>query len=357
MKISTLVFLAGTFLSGAAHAQSTLADGLLGRFSFDNTTADATGNMGVNSATNAAYGPDAANRPNAALRLSSNGEVWITPNGLLDFGIIAPYSFSIGFRTISPATQAFFTNQGSSVTSGNTNAQGWFLGFDTSQAGKVYFGLGGNAAQGNGIGLSTAANYNDNAWHTAAVVVDRTNNRIQLFVDGVAQQLVNNAINPNFGSVSASGTVFNVGLQGRTTLNASPGTSAATTGGSGAISRFGLGFNGSLDEGRFYNRALTPTEAAALHSQVLATVAERRGEALLQLFPNPAPAGTAATLRLAAPAAAASIDVLDALGRPVAATLTPLGTSEYGVSGLRPGVYSLRVALPTGPAVRRLVVQ
>lgn len=355
MKISTLLGLATGLLSYSAQAQGSLNTGLLGRFPFDNTTAEATGNMSLNSATNIAYGPDAANRANAALRLSSNGEVWITPNGLLDFGITGNYSFSVGFRTISSATQAFFTNQGSSATSGNTNAQGWFLGFDNSQVGKVYFGLGGNAAQGNGIGLSTQGNYNDNAWHTAAVVVDRSANRIQLFVDGVAQQLVNNSPNPNFGSVS--GTLFTFGLQGRTVTNANPGTSSTITGFQAVVNRFGLGFNGSLDEGRFYNRVLTTAEVAALHTQVLASVAERRGEALLQLFPNPAPNGTTATLRLAAPTAAANIQVLDALGRPVAVVLTPRSSTEFAVAGLRPGMYSVRVALPDGAAVRRLVVQ
>ena len=355
MKIFTLSALAATLLTCSAQAQGSLNTGLLGRFPFDNAPTDATGNMGVNSATNVAYGPDAGNRTNAALRLGANGEVWITPNGLLDFGITGDYSFSIGFKTISSATEAFFTNQGSSATAGNSNAQGWFLGFDNSRVGKVYFGLGGNAAQGNGIGLSTTTTYNDNAWHTAAVVVSRSTNRIQVFVDGVAQAIVNNSPNPNFGSVS--GTVFTIGAQGMAISNASPGTSASTTGAQAVINRFGLGFNGSLDEGRFYNRALTATEVASLNSQVLATVAERRGETQLQLFPNPTAGGQGLTLRVAAPVAASSIGVFDALGRRTAVTVVAASPTEFAVAGLAPGVYSLRVTLPAGPAVRRLVVQ
>ena len=356
MKLFTLSVLAATLLAYSAQAQGSLNTGLLGRFPFDNATTDATGNMSVNSAPNIAYGPDAANRANAALRLSATGEVWITPSGLLDFGITGDYSFSIGFKTISSATQAFFTNQGSSATAGNSNAQGWFLGFDNSRVGKVYFGLGGNAAQSNGIGLSTTATYNDNAWHTAAVVVSRSSNRIQVFVDGVAQALVNNSPNPNFGSVS--GTVFSIGAQGTAISNASPGTSTSTAGGQAVINRFGLGFNGSLDEGRFYNRALTAAEVASLNGQVLATVAERRGETQLQLFPNPAPAGSkAATLRVATPVAPGSIRVFDALGRATAATVVAISPTEFVVAGLVPGVYSVRVALPAGPAVRRLIVE
>lgn len=343
-------------MNHTAQAQGTLNTGLLGRFSFDNALADATGNMGVNSATNVAYGPDAGGRANAALRLTSTGEVWILPNGLLNFGITGDYSFSIGFKTISPATQAFFTNQGTTATPGNTNAQGWSLGFNNSRAGKVYFGLGGVAAAGEGIGLSTQASYNDNAWHTAAVVVSRTANRIQVLVDGVAQPLINNCPNPNFGAVS--GTVFTIGAQGTATSNASPGTSASAAGPAGVISRFGLGFNGSLDEGRFYNRALTAAEVGALHSQVLATAAERRAEAAVQLFPNPAGAGAPLTLRVNVPVAAASIGVLDALGRAVPADIAAAPTATaFTISGLAPGLYSLRVALPAGPAVRRFVVQ
>lgn len=355
MKIFTLFLWVASLGAGSAHAQGSLNTGLLGRFPFDNSPADATGNIGVNSATNASYGPDASNRANAALRLTSTGEVWILPNGLLDFGITGDYSFSIGFRTIASATQAFFTNQTSIYAMGTPPQQGWFLGFDNSRVGKVYFGLGGNAAQGNGIGIATQASYNDNAWHTVAVVVSRTTNRIQLFVDGVAQPLVNNATNPNFGTVS--GTAFAIGPQGTATSNANPGVSNTNSGFQTVINRFGLGYNGSLDEGRFYNRALTATEVASLHTLVLATVAERRGAAQVQLFPNPAVGGQAVTVRVAAPVDAGSLGVFDALGRAMPATVRALSPTEFSVAGLAPGVYVLRMALPAGPAVRRLVVE
>ncbi len=75
MKISTFLGVAAGLLTYSAQAQTNLNNGLLGRFPFDNTTAEATGNMSVNSAVNVAYGPDAVNRANAALRLSSTGEV------------------------------------------------------------------------------------------------------------------------------------------------------------------------------------------------------------------------------------------------------------------------------------------
>jgi len=350
MKIFTLSVLAATLLAHSALAQGSLNTGMLGRFSFDNTTADATGNMGVNSATNVTYSPDASGRASAALRLNANGEVWITPSGLLDFGTTGSFSFSVGFKTLASGTQAFFTN----LATGNNTYQGWSLGFDNSRVGKVYFELGRPASTGFGVGLATQASYNDNAWHTAAVVVNRATNRIQVFVDGVAQPLINNNPNSNYGTLS--GTSFSINAQSIGASNANPGTSTSNTGAQAVLNRFGLGFNGSLDEGRFYNRALTDAEVASLSSLVLATVAERRGEAQLQLYPNPAPAG-ALTLRMATPVAPASIRVFDALGRIAAATVVAVSPTEVAVRGLAPGMYSVQVLLAAGPAVRRVVVE
>jgi hypothetical protein len=122
-------------LTGCLVAQNVVAQvnaGLLGRFPFDNNTADATGNMGVNSATNAGFAPDARNQANAALRLGGTGEVWVLPNGLLNFGTTGDFSFSVAFRSLASSTQAFFTNQGYYTASGSTGtgARGWSLGLE-----------------------------------------------------------------------------------------------------------------------------------------------------------------------------------------------------------------------------------
>lgn len=84
--------------------QGSLNSGLLGRFPFDNSLVNATGNLGN---TNVAYGADARSQANAALRLVGTGEAVIAPMGLLDFGTTGSFTYSVAFRTLALGTQAF----------------------------------------------------------------------------------------------------------------------------------------------------------------------------------------------------------------------------------------------------------
>lgn len=83
---------------------------------------------------------------------------------------------------------------------------------------------------------------------------------------------------------------------------------------------------------------------AKLSNAGLLGVRQAAGAAPLAFYPNPATAGTAATLRLPAPAATALAVVLrDALGRAVAQTTMAAGSQEMAVptAGLAPGFYLL----------------
>ena len=74
------------------------------------------------------------------------------------------------------------------------------------------------------------------------------------------------------------------------------------------------------------------------------TARQAAGAVPLALWPNPVAAGTAATLRLPAPAATARPAVLrDALGRAVAQATVPAGRQEVALptAGLAPGLYLL----------------
>jgi hypothetical protein len=322
MKKHLLLLLLTASLSG--RAQGSLNSGLLGRFPFDNSLADATGNMSNISAANTAFGLDARSQPNAALRLVSTGEVAIQPTGLLDFNTTGSFSFSVAFRTLSSATQSLFSNQGTYSVANTTSSRGWSLGFVSAQSGKLYLNLVRDNSYNSGLGLATQASFNDGQWHTATAVVDRTSSQVRLYVDGAAQALTYVSPNPVYGSVSG----------------------------------FGLNYNGWLDEARFYNRVLTAAEVQTLSAQVLATLSAQVAAAQVQVFPSPAAPSEGITVQLAQTVAASQLQVLDVLGRavPVGITAQAAGGRAYKLSGLRAGTYLLQVHLPEGTAVRRLQV-
>lgn len=355
MKKHLLLLLLTASLSG--RAQGSLNSGLLGRFPFDNSLADATGNMSNISAANTTFGLDARSQPNAALRLVSTGEVAIQPAGLLDFNTTGSFSFSVAFRTLSSATQAFFSNQGTYSVANTTSSRGWSLGFVSAQSGKLYLSLVRDNSYNSGLGLATQASFNDGQWHTATAVVNRTSNQVRLYVDGTAQPLT--YVSPNLGYGSVSGTTFTLDATRSVLVDLSPGynsfdqTNALITG-----NRFGLNYNGWLDEARFYNRVLTAAEIQTLSAQVLATLSAQVAAAQVQVFPSPAAPSEGITVQLAQAVAASQLQVLDVLGRvvPVGVTAQPAGGRAYKLSGLRAGTYLLHVHLPEGTAVRRLQV-
>ena len=325
-------------------AAQTLSQGLLARFPFDNSLTDASGNMGSGTATNAAFGPDARNLPDAALRLAGTGEVAIEPAGLLDFGTTGSFTFSVSFRTLSSGTQAFFSNKGvSSATASATLAQGWSLGFDNSLVGRLYLDLVRDNFYNGTLALATQASFNDGRWHTAAVVVDRTSRQIRLFVDGTAQPLLFVTSNDYYGAVA--GSTFTLASAYGPIVNLNPGYSQSQANTTRINNRFGLGYNGSLDEARFYNRALTAAEVQALSALVLAARTKARAaDDLVQVYPNPAPGGQI-SVRLAPALQGASLAVYSALGRrmPVGLSSVPAGSvpQSLRLTGLPAGWYVL----------------
>lgn len=342
--------------SFSSRAQGNLNAGLLARFPFDNSLVDVTGNMGTTTGTNVAYGADVRNQASAALRLVSDGEAMIEPMGLLSFSTTGSFSFSVAFRTLSSGTQTFFSNQGTFGVKEDNTSRGWSLGFNSTQVGKLYLNLVRDYSVNNGLGLATQASFNDGLWHTAAVTIDRTSRQIRLYVDGTAQPLALVSPRPNYGTVS--GSTFTLDATATMFVDLSPGYTRDLANYITPNSRFGLGYNGWLDEARFYNRVLTAAEVQLLSSQVLATLSAQAAAQLLQLAPNPAsPTGTIAVqLKQAVPAS--QLHVLDVLGRAVPARITARlpGSAEYELAGLPTGTYFLHVRLAEGTAVRRFQV-
>jgi hypothetical protein len=94
----------------------------------------------------------------------------------------------------------------------------------------------------------------------------------------------------------------------------------------------------------------TLTDAVGLPTRATAALAE------VAVLPSPAH-GTM-TVRLPAGTGAATLTLLDALGRAVGATFTAAGTDRaLDLSGLAPGVYALRVQAGAAVATRKVVVE
>lgn len=350
------LLLAGSLTS---HAQGSLNSGLLGRFPFDNSLTDITGNFTTNSSTNTAFGLDARSQANAALRLVGTGEVVVQPAGLLDFSTTGSFSFSVAFRTLASGTQTFFSNQGTFTATDPTSSRGWSLGFSSAQVGKVYLSLVRDNSYNGGLGLATQASFNDGQWHTATTVVDRSTREVKIYVDGVAQALTYVSTNPTYGTVS--GTTFTLTTTSTMFVDLSPGYTPNTLvvpNVLGVYNRLGLSYNGWLDEARFYNRVLTAAEVQALSTQVLATLGAQAAAAQVQVAPNPGSAAEAPTVRLAQAVAPGQLRVFDVLGRPVPVVLASRQAGTvYELRGLAAGLYLLQVQLPEGLAVRRIQVK
>jgi hypothetical protein len=226
------------------------------------------------------------------------------------------------------------------------------LGFDNARVGKVYLNLVGASSPNGALGLATQASYNDGLWHTAAAVVNRGTREIRVYVDGVAQPLTYVSSRPNYGTVT--GSVFTLDATATMFVDLNPGYSPSTTGFLVDANRFGLGLNGSLDEARFYNRALSAADVQSLNAQVLATVAARTASAEVHCFPNPGRDGKLRVRFAQAPIGGA---FYTALGQRVYPALTAATATEWQVTGLAPGLYLLTAEVAGTRVTQRFQIE
>jgi hypothetical protein len=176
-----------------------------------------------------------------------------TPTAALTFGV---NSFTVmnWFKTSN-----LTAGQGRMVSTGDTTAggtAGYFTSVGTS-VGTVCTGCVGAGVGGSSLATSlefrTTSSFNDGTWHQEAMVIDRTAKTAQIYVDGVVQ----NVTTPASGyCINATGTVTSVNITGCSSLNAT----VAATFTMGAYATSSEAFNGSLDEVRVYNSALSSTQ-------------------------------------------------------------------------------------------------
>lgn len=93
----------------------------------------------------------------------------------------------------------------------------------------------------------------DNQWHHIAITYDAASSSLTLYVDG--------AVNPNIAKWGTHGDInIDDSKISEFRIGAGPGTSYATD------DWLSSTWKGSLDQFRFYNTVLSPTEIAALHT-------------------------------------------------------------------------------------------
>ena len=226
----------------AIHSQAQLANGLIAYYPFNNgnTANQAPTSFSTLFAQQTSATANASGVANQALAFSGNApQLWVNAAGLIDFGLTTSFSFVTDFRSTSSATQNFFRDL-------LTNGHGWRIGFYNS-TGHVSFQTGSGASA---VNIRTNALFNDGAWHQVALLVDKVNLQVRIYVDNVQQELGGTVC-----GVDVSGAVADIS---GCNFNANEDNDQLTT--------FGEDLVGALDEIRLYGRLLTVDEVAAAHA-------------------------------------------------------------------------------------------
>ncbi len=138
----------------------------------------------------------------------------------------------------------------------DTSNPGYFLGLHGD--GKIAFGLGATTnTAADTIVAKTTSPFADDQWHHVAVVMDRTAQTVQIFIDGTAWPL--EKFPGTGGSVSAS----SLSLAGLTSLTATSGAGAPFT--LASLNGTDQFFTGEIDDTQIHRKALSATEVADLH--------------------------------------------------------------------------------------------
>ena len=227
LAISTLI---------AVSAQAQLTNGLIAYYPFNN--ANTSNQSGTTFSTLFAQNTNGTanvlGAADQALAFSGNSpQLWVDADGLIDFGLTTSFSFVTDFKSGSSAEQNFFRDL-------LTNGHGWHIGFYNS-AGYVTFETGTGASA---ISIHTTAIYNDLQWHQVALLVNKADLTVQIYVDYALQELTGTVCG---GAVT--GTTIDIGT---CNFNANEDNDQLTT--------FGEDLIGSLDEIRLYGRLLSEEE-------------------------------------------------------------------------------------------------
>ena len=107
----------------------------------------------------------------------------------------------------------------------------------------------------NTSGTTGASIYNDGNWHQAAMVINRTLNTAQIFVDGTAQ-----LVSTQSGDCASATAAISVNISGCPNLTATSGVDPFALGADRSSTTTSSPMTGSLDEVRVYGSALTSSQ-------------------------------------------------------------------------------------------------
>ncbi|EKD99371.1 MAG: hypothetical protein ACD_22C00280G0001, partial [uncultured bacterium] len=221
------------------HNTDNLTDGLLYWWKLN----ESAGGTAVDSSGNGNNGTYTDGATNAAGKFGNGGSF----DGDNDFIEITDYLPNYSSFSVSGWFNLSSTVSGSAdyfpVFGNNQNES--FLGYSPSNYRFVHMRqyIGGSQ----NIFWNTSTNLADSSWHFVSMIVDQSNYKISLYVDGTLN------------------STQNIGIQGYTHSN-------------GALTKigrdYGTSWKGVLDELRVYNRAITPAEVTQLYEWAPGPVAE-----------------------------------------------------------------------------------
>jgi len=204
-------------------------------FNNGNTDNQAGTNFSTLFAQNTNSTSDAMGNANSALNFNgSNAELWVSSGGLIDFGLTTSFTFITNFKSGSSATQYFFRDL-------LTNGNGWHVGI-LNNSGFITFEAGDGP--GDQVSIHTENIYNDNEWHQLALLVNKADMTIQMYIDGDLENLEASICGNNVTgtSISIAGCNF----------NANEDNDNLTTLGDNML--------GGLDEIKLYSSILNPEQ-------------------------------------------------------------------------------------------------
>jgi RHS repeat-associated protein len=180
--------------------------------------------------------------------------VFDTSDEEFDFGLKQSFTLSFWFKSNGTGVQRVM-GKGSKFQDWTS---GFFAGVGYTGSGHVDFGLGANGSLAGSLLFGTTASSNDDVWHHAAIVVDRTTFKAGIYIDGTQRAIQK-------WSGTAGGVVGNdLDFAGFTAMN---GTSSEklTLGSHLGTSEF---FKGAIDDLRVFGGVLKPAEIQRLVTDV-----------------------------------------------------------------------------------------
>ncbi|MBL7940319.1 MAG: T9SS type A sorting domain-containing protein [Flavobacteriales bacterium] len=327
MKHLSALVLSST-LTVAAQAQ--LTNGLIAYYPFIN--ANTSNQSGTSFSTlfaqNTTGTANVLGAANQALAFSGNSpQLWVDAHDLIDFGTTTSFSFVTDFKSGSAAEQNFFRDL-------LANGHGWQIGFYNS-TGYVTFETGTGSTA---ISIHTTATYNDLQWHQVALLVNKADLTIQIYVDYALQELTGTVCGAEVNGTSIDISTCN--------FNANEDNDQLTS--------FGEDLVGALDEIRLYGRLLTEEEVGQAYVLSFGTT-EVAGNSALPLHDRFDAASRSVTLSGFA-TGHGQVAVFDEQGRMVMNSSLNSTQHRIDMTGLAAGIYAVRCTQGKGMWTKRYAI-